>query len=185
MDETGQKAVDSTASETQSAAAEDRASFGQPGDLSVALGRIPSGLFVITWRNAAEDRGMLASWVMQAGFEPPSIIVAIGLSRGALGALDGGGAFVVNVLEESQRSMLARFGRPNGERFDPFGGLSVHRSPGGLAILDGAAAWLECAAHDRASSGDHRLIVATVACGGGADPEARPLVHIRKNGLRY
>lgn len=154
-------------------------------EVAVALGRIPSGLFVITWREAERDRGMLASWVMQAGFEPPSISVAVGLTRGALGPLDGGGPFVVNGLGESQRSMLARFGRPAGDGFDPFEGLEVVRSPGGLAIVGGAVAWLECVSLDRASSGDHRLVVARVVAAGAAEDDARPLVHLRKNGLRY
>ena len=41
--------------------------------MAAALGRIPSGLFIVTWRDAddAPDRGMLASWVMQGGFAPP------------------------------------------------------------------------------------------------------------------
>jgi flavin reductase (DIM6/NTAB) family NADH-FMN oxidoreductase RutF len=171
-------------SDPRRAAGEDPQSSGA-ADVSVALGRIPSGLFVLTWREAEQDRGMLASWVMQAGFEPPSISVAVGLTRGALGPLEGGGAFVVNGLAESQRSMLARFGRPAGEGGDPFEGLVIHRSPGGLAILDGAAAWLECVSLDRASSGDHRLIVARALCGGAAEGDSRPLVHLRKNGLRY
>ena len=42
-----------------------------PTDLdgfAAALGRIPSGLFIVSWRAADADRGMLASWVMQSGF---------------------------------------------------------------------------------------------------------------------
>ena len=43
---------------------------GAPGvseGVATALGRIPSGLFVISWRDDGADRTMLASWVMQAG----------------------------------------------------------------------------------------------------------------------
>ena len=84
---------------------------------AAALGRIPSGLFVVTWRGreddaAAQDRAMLASWVMQGGFVPPLITIAVGTSRDLLAAIDQCTPFVVNVLGESQRSLLARFGRP-------------------------------------------------------------------------
>ena len=35
-------------------------------DPAAALGRIPSGLFVVAWRVADQDRALLASWIMQA-----------------------------------------------------------------------------------------------------------------------
>ncbi|MFO0423090.1 MAG: hypothetical protein ACK52C_05475 [Planctomycetia bacterium] len=34
--------------------------------VATALGRIPSGLFIVSWRLEGVDRTMLASWVMQA-----------------------------------------------------------------------------------------------------------------------
>ena len=36
------------------------------------LGRIPGGLFVVTWQEEAVDKTMLTSWLMQAGFNPPA-----------------------------------------------------------------------------------------------------------------
>jgi flavin reductase (DIM6/NTAB) family NADH-FMN oxidoreductase RutF len=79
---------------------------------AAALGRIPSGLFVVTWRareNGADatDRAMLASWIMQGGFVPPLITIAVGTSRDLLAAIDQCDPFVVNVLGESQRPLLA------------------------------------------------------------------------------
>ena len=148
--------------------------------MAAALGRIPSGLFVVAWREGDADRTMLASWVMQAGFAPPAISVAVAPSRDLLAALDRGVPFVVNVLAESQRPLLARFGKPTD---DAFAGLAVHRTPAGAAALADAAAWLECRAVARAVHGDHVVVVAEVGAAGGT--AAEPLVHVRKNGLRY
>ena len=54
------------------------------------LGRIPSGLFVITWQEQAVDKIMLTSWLMQAGFKPPAISIAVGDGRrDVLGGLHG------------------------------------------------------------------------------------------------
>ena len=39
-------------------------------EIAPVLGRIPSGIFILTIRHADQETGMLASWVMQAGFEP-------------------------------------------------------------------------------------------------------------------
>ncbi len=154
--------------------------------VGAALGRIPSGLFVVTWRDGDCDRGMLASWVMQAGFEPPMLTVAVGHSRDLLAAVRAGRPFVVNVLAESQRSLLGRFGKPDD---DPFSGLTIDRTAAGIAALADAAAWLECRPQPEAvggalSVGDHVVVVATVTAAGSGG-EKQPLVHLRKNGLRY
>ena len=149
-----------------------------------ALGRIPSGLFVVTWREADVDRAMLASWVMQAGFDPPSVSIAFAPGRDLLAAIDQGIPFVVNLLADSQRPLLARFGKPPAPGDSPFTGLEVHRTGSGTVALAGVAGWLECRAVSRAATGDHVVVVAEVAAGDSASAEG-PLVHVRKNGLRY
>jgi len=148
--------------------------------ISAALGRIPSGLFVVAWREGSLDRCMLASWIMQAGFVPPLISVAVASSRDLLVSLDHGSGFVVSVLADSQRSLLARFGKPS---TDPFGGLEVRRAVGGAAALADAAAWLECHPVGRAAHGDHAVVLAEVRAAGGTGCE--PAIHIRRNGMRY
>lgn len=157
--------------------------------LAAALGRIPSGLFIVTWHDSGRDRGMLASWVMQAGFAPPMISVAVAPGRDLLAALDAGTAFVVNVLADNQRPLLARFGKPAAAGEDPFAGLVIHRSACGAATLDGSAAWLECVPVSRAAAtpadgGDHEVVIARVTAA-GVTGNLGPLVHLRKNGLRY
>lgn len=154
--------------------------------LATALARIPSGLFIVTWREDVGDRGMLASWVMQAGFSPAAVTVAVAPGRGLLDAIDRGFPFVINILGDSQRSLLARFGRPSDSGENPFAGLDVRRSAGDAPVLAGAAGWLECRAVGRVGGDhtDHVVVLASVTDAGasGAEP---PLVHLRKNGLRY
>jgi flavin reductase (DIM6/NTAB) family NADH-FMN oxidoreductase RutF len=162
--------------------------------IGVALGRIPSGLFVVTWRaqendTDATDRAMLASWIMQGGFAPPLITIAVGATRDLLNAIDQCSPFVVNVLGESQRSLVGRFGKPAAPGEDPFAGMAVERSPSGTAVIPEAIAWLECQAVTQAGGsggqmGDHVIILARVLAA-GVGPEQAPLVHVRKNGLRY
>ena len=41
------------------------------------LGRIPSGIFVLTVKHDGRATAMLASWVQQAAFAPPAISVAL------------------------------------------------------------------------------------------------------------
>jgi flavin reductase (DIM6/NTAB) family NADH-FMN oxidoreductase RutF len=154
--------------------------------IAAALGRIPSGLFVITWRADEVDRVMLASWVMQAGFEPPMVSVAVGTTREFLQAARGGASFVVNVLADSQRGLLARFGKPIPDGDDPFAGLTIDRTIEGVAAFAEAASWLSCRMAGEAvvTGADHIVLVARVESASGM-PDAAPLVHLRKNGLKY
>jgi flavin reductase (DIM6/NTAB) family NADH-FMN oxidoreductase RutF len=152
--------------------------------IATALGRIPSGLFVVSWRDDGADRTMLASWVMQAGFSPPAISVAVAPTRDLLAAIDRGIPFVVNILGESQRGLLSRFGKPSNPGEDPFAGLDTLRATGGGVALAGAAGWIECRGTGRVVARDHVVIVAE-AVGGDSGSAVQPLVHVRKNGLRY
>lgn len=152
--------------------------------VATALGRIPSGLFIVSWRHEGVDRTMLASWVMQAGFAPPSVTMAVAASRDLLPAIAGGTPFVITILGESQRPLLARFGRPVASGEDPFAGLDIVRSPSGAAALASGAGWLECRGTAQAAGGDHVIIVAEVTAAGNGSGEPA-LVHTRRNGLRY
>lgn len=127
---------------------------------------------------------MLASWVMQAGFVPPAVTVAVAASRDLLAAIAAGTRFVVNILGESQRPLLARFGRPAAPGEDPFAGLDIVRSPCGAAAIASASGWLECRGTAQAAGGDHAIVVAEVTDAGSGSGEPA-LVHTRRNGLRY
>src|SRR5437868_1510457 len=83
--------------------------------LAAALGRIPSGLFVVTVRHGRSETGMLASWVQQCSFEPPQITFAVNTQRPVLPWLGAGAPFTVNVLAEGQKRLLGHFGKG----FDP------------------------------------------------------------------
>ncbi|MDA0254275.1 MAG: flavin reductase family protein [Planctomycetota bacterium] len=154
--------------------------------LAAALGRVPSGLFIVSWRAGEQDRTMLASWVMQAGFAPPLISVAVAAGRELLAALRDGQPFAVSVLAESQRGLLARFGKPPVDGDDPFAGLAIERTPAGLAALQEAAAWLECrpVGEATAAGADHVVVLGRIEAAGGQTNQP-PVVHIRRNGLKY
>ncbi|MFM8414965.1 MAG: flavin reductase family protein [Planctomycetota bacterium] len=155
-------------------------------EVASGLGRIPSGLFVVTWRAGERDHAMLASWVMQAGFAPPLLSVAVGTSRDLLAAMRSGAPFAVNVLADSQRSLLARFGKAPADGDDPFAGLGVDRTPAGVAVLSDAAGWLECrtVGEVAAAGGDHVIVLGRVEAAAGR-PDTPPLIHVRRNGLKY
>ena len=154
-----------------------------PG-LCAALGRIVSGISVLTARRGDQATGMLASWVQQCAFEPPHISVAIKQGRPMNGWLTEGSQFVLNVLADSQKNLVAHFGRGFSLETSAFEGLELGTSAGNQPILLQALGYLECEVTSRMKVGDHDLLVGRVVAGamqGAGDP----MVHLRKSGMRY
>jgi flavin reductase (DIM6/NTAB) family NADH-FMN oxidoreductase RutF len=152
--------------------------------LASALGRIPSGLFILTIARDQLETGMLASWVQQCSFEPPQLSVAIRGEREIAGLLEPGTLFTLNILEAAQTDMIGHFGRGFALHEEAFAGLEVRRDPPHAPVLTEALGYLECAVVSRCSAGDHDLFIARVVAGELLD-EGQPMVHIRKNGLHY
>jgi flavin reductase (DIM6/NTAB) family NADH-FMN oxidoreductase RutF len=149
-----------------------------------ALGQIPSGLFILTVRHADAETGMLASWVMQAGFEPPMLTVAVKRGRYIAQWLHAGTPFVLNLIGEEHKSLISRFGKGLESDELAFEGLQVKRTTNQTPILADALGWLECRSVNNVDSGDHQIFLAEII-GGEMIGAGKPYVHIRKNGLRY
>ena len=154
-----------------------------PG-LCAALGRIVSGITVLTARRGDQATGMLASWVQQCAFEPPHVSVAIKQGRPMNGWLTEESQFVLNVLAASQKNLVAHFGRGFSLDTPAFEGLELGSSTRNQPIILQALAYLECEVTSRVRVGDHDLLIGRVLAG-AMQGDGDPMVHLRKNGLRY
>lgn len=152
--------------------------------LAAALGRVPSGLFVLTARSGDRETGMLASWIQQCSFSPPQITAALNNQRYALEWLEPGAVFVVNVIPEGGKALVAHFGKGFEPGEPAFNGLDVRRDGEAPPVLLAAHAYLVCRVAHRVPVGDHTLVVGAVTAGAVLH-DAKPTVHTRKNGLRY
>lgn len=149
------------------------------------LGQIPSGLFVLTAQRAGEETGVLVSWVMQAGFSPPAVSVALRSGRLACAWLEAGAPFVLNLLPSDDRTLLKHFGRGFGPAEDAFAGLEIDRTAAGLPVLRNTVGYLECRPLGSVESGDHRVYIAEITGGAAGDESKAPAVHLRRSGLKY
>src|SRR5262249_52316306 len=151
--------------------------------LQAILGRIPSGLFILTIAHQGSETGMLASWVVQAGFEPPMLTVAVNQRRYVADWLSAKEPFVLNLLRKDQKALLSHFSRGFEPGEPAFTGLSVHRTAENLPVLSDALGHLECRPKSHVDSGDHRIFLAEILAGHTTgESDAEPYVHIRKNG---
>jgi flavin reductase (DIM6/NTAB) family NADH-FMN oxidoreductase RutF len=156
-----------------------------PGNLGAALGRLPSGLYILTVRRGERDTGMLASWVQQAGFDPPMITVALRLGRYVTDWVAESGAFALSQIAHGQKHLIRHFARGFGAGEPPFEGIATRVTASGLPVLADALGFLEARVVGSLDSGDHRVFLAEVHDGAVYHPEAEPLVHVRRDGSHY
>jgi flavin reductase (DIM6/NTAB) family NADH-FMN oxidoreductase RutF len=149
------------------------------------LGRVPSGIYILTVGTGARATGMLSSWVMQAGFEPPMVSVAVRLGRYVCDWLSEGQPFVLNIVAERQRHLLRHFAKGFEPGAPAFDGLAITHCARGVPILADALGHMECEPIQHVDSGDHRIFLAKVCRGRLAHPDAHPMVHVRKSGANY
>ncbi len=149
-----------------------------------ALGKIPSGLFIVTAR-AGEQRGaMLASWVQQAAFVPPTISIAIAASRDITALIRQAGTLAVNIIPRNDTAMLKRFARRAESSRNPFEDIPLLDRPG-APILRDALAWLECQLTTVCDiDADHQLFIARVV-EAQVLREGPAFTHQRGNGFHY
>lgn len=153
--------------------------------IGAALGRIPSGLFILTARHEDRRAGMLASWVQQVCFQPPMVSVAVAKGRSIMPLISESRCFGLCQLPRGEKVILRKFAGGVDAGEDPFLGFELI-PPAALdvPILAHASSYLECELTCHMDvEGDHDLFVGLIR--GGAHLSGEPHVHIRENGFKY
>jgi flavin reductase (DIM6/NTAB) family NADH-FMN oxidoreductase RutF len=151
-----------------------------PGPLARALGRIPTGLYLVAARDENGPVGYVGSFLMQVGLAPPTLCVAVGKDRRPLQAIRQNGRFGVSILDPESRHLMNPFFKAE----VPFDLVPWTTAPGGSPVLSGALAWLECEVTAEQETGDHVVLFGEVS-GAALLREGDPSIHLRRNGLGY
>lgn len=153
--------------------------------LARALGRIPSGLFILTLRHGEAATGVLLSWVQQCGFSPPGVTFCVQTNRFHLDWLRAGAQACLHILGlDSGKPLLKHFAAGFGPEANAFADIPHWNEPGKPPLLPEALAWLHLRPTSFVPAGDHTLVVCEVT-DGSLQSEGDPWVHLRKNGLTY
>lgn len=151
------------------------------------LGRIPSGVFILTCANSdGQETGMLASWVQQAAFEPQQVTVAVNGSRYLNQWLKDDTVVGLNLVSKSGGSLLGHFGKGFPPEADAFDGLETE-VVAGVRVLKDAMGYLIGKVVSRMITGDHVVYLVELSEAGQSDDfdTQEPMVHIRKSGGHY
>lgn len=150
---------------------------------AAALGRVSSGLYILTIRSARGETGFLASWVQQCSFSPPLVTVAVRSGRYILDWLEVGQSFALNIVPEGNKQLLIHFGKGFDINEPAFDGIELREFVEAPVIVS-AAAFLILKVREHHPVGDHVLVIGEVELGEVLN-DAKPASHSRKNGTHY
>jgi flavin reductase (DIM6/NTAB) family NADH-FMN oxidoreductase RutF len=150
-----------------------------------AIGRIPSGVYILTAAHGGDSTAMMASWVQQAAFDPPAVSIALAKERAIGRLIAESGALALSVLPERDTMLMKRYARGIKLGEDPFAGVDTIPTPAGIPVLKQSLAWLECRVIETCDfGGDHDLIIAEVVAGELLQ-QGPAFAHQRGSGFHY
>ncbi len=142
-----------------------------------AVGRIIGSLCVITTTDHQTHRAFLTSWVSQASFSPPGLMIAIDETQQAGCMMQPGDRFVLNILKEGRQ--LRRHFSAHAEA-NPLTQLQTRQAQNNCLILEEALSYLECTVQDCLETGDRWLVYAVIDHGQVLDVEGLTAIDYRK-----
>ena len=132
-----------------------------PAELREAMGYFATGVTVVTSVGAdGKPVGTTANAVTSLSLEPPLVLVCFDRKSTTLTAVQGHGAFAVNVLGHRQRHLSANFAKRGLSAV--WDGITHQRGPTGSPRLADVIAVIECTVEHAFPGGDHEIIIGRV-----------------------
>jgi len=128
--------------------------------LRQVLGAFVTGVTVITTVDGSgRPHGLTANSFSSVSLDPPLILWSQSRSAPSHPVFREAERFVVNILADDQVEISRRFARPGG---DKFAGCASRPGLGGVPLIRGCAAWLECRRVNSFPGGDHLVFLGQV-----------------------
>lgn len=129
-------------------------------ELRSVLGAFVTGVTVITTVDAqGKPHGLTVNSFSSVSLDPPLILWSQSLTAPSHPVFRDAERFVVNILADDQVAVSNRFARGGG---DKFAGCETDAGLGGVPLIRGSAAWLECKRMDCFRGGDHMVFLGQV-----------------------
>lgn len=127
------------------------------------LRMIPHGLQIVTVRDGRRFHGYTSSWMTQASFEPPLLVLGVRRDSLSRSMIEKERVLCIHFLDSKQRALAKRFFRPADRDEDKFEGLAYRIGEHtGCPILEDALAFAECRVVHVYDGGDHSVVVVEV-----------------------
>lgn len=140
------------------------------------LRRLTYGLQVVTASADGDLAGGTITWISQASFSPPLVMVGIKASSRLHAAVELAGAFAVNLLAEDQKDVAQAFFRPGEREEGLLNGYEFEQGPEtGAPLLVESPMWFEARVTDTVKRGDHTVFIAEIVSVGVRADDVRAL----------
>jgi flavin reductase (DIM6/NTAB) family NADH-FMN oxidoreductase RutF/DNA-binding IclR family transcriptional regulator len=129
-------------------------------ELRQVLGSFVTGVTVITTLDSdGKAHGLTANSFSSVSLDPPLILWSQSLTAPSHPVFRDGERFVVNILSDDQVEVSNRFARSSP---DKFAGCQVRPGLGGVPLIEGCSAYLECRKISSFPGGDHVVFLGEV-----------------------
>ena len=123
------------------------------------LGHYPTGVCAITSMGGAEPIGMIVGSFTSVSLDPPLVAFLPDRKSTSWPKVEATGRFCVNVLSDRQLQLCNTLSSKSENKFDA---VPYRLSPGGLPIVEGVVAWVECRLFAVHEAGDHYIAIGRV-----------------------
>jgi flavin reductase (DIM6/NTAB) family NADH-FMN oxidoreductase RutF/DNA-binding IclR family transcriptional regulator len=125
------------------------------------LGQYPTGVVVVTALDPdGEPLGMTVGSFTSVSMDPPLVAFLPAKSSSSWKTLRASGErFCVNVLGSDQENVCRAVATRKSRKFHD---ILWHSSPGGMPVVQGAVAYIDCTLEDIHDAGDHVIVVGRV-----------------------
>jgi flavin reductase (DIM6/NTAB) family NADH-FMN oxidoreductase RutF len=131
-----------------------------PRTLRDAFGAFMTGVTIVTTIGTDnEPVGFTANSFASVSLDPPLLLVCLARTSRNYDNFTKAAGFAVNILAEHQKDLSNIFAHPVEDRF---ANIDWQHGPHGSPVLDGVAAWFDCATHSVVDGGDHVILIGRI-----------------------
>jgi flavin reductase (DIM6/NTAB) family NADH-FMN oxidoreductase RutF len=139
---------------------QDAAVAFDPRELRRAFGSFVTGVTIVTAIDAhGHPVGLTANSFSSVSMDPPLVLWSQSLTAPSHAVFRHAERFAINILADDQAGLSDRFARGG---TDKFSGVPMRQGLGGVPLIDGAAALLECTRFATYPGGDHAIFLGRV-----------------------
>jgi len=133
----------------------------EPDELRTLLGRIPTGVSVVTVDAGGQQLGLTIGSLVSLSLEPPLVGFAVSRDAAMHELLREAGGCAISLLAAGQDWLAQHFAR-GVPPIAMWHGIATEPGASGAPLLVGALGWLECSLRDDVEYGTHTFFVCDV-----------------------
>lgn len=139
-----------------------------------AMSHFPCGVTIVTTTDDGRPVGLTVSSFCSLSLDPPLVLICIDKDVSSHHAISSSKRYAVNILTEGQEEVSRQFASRAEDKFE---GIGIREGLGGVPLIEGSLAIIECSVHEELPGGDHTIFVGKVER--LETGEGEPLIYFR------